>query len=160
MPFFFFFFLLRLVLLEETNNTQAPGQDTRRAPHSGRERSTHGTGTETGVGVGVGRVVSPGVAAGGAGVLPRKRCDWTGRRRKLADCGRPLTRGRASAYANACMNSSAELQNTELQPCQVLFTVLNYYDYTTEPPSIGASLLACLDGRKRTQANAGKAYSL
>ena len=29
------------------------------------------------------------MAAGGAGVLPRKRCDWTGRRRKLADCGRP-----------------------------------------------------------------------
>jgi hypothetical protein len=48
------FFLLRLVLLEETNNTQAPGQDTRRAPHSGRERSTRGTGTETGVGGGVG----------------------------------------------------------------------------------------------------------
>ena len=47
-------FLLRLVLLEETNNTQAPGQDTRRAPHSGRERSTRGTGTETGVGGGVG----------------------------------------------------------------------------------------------------------
>ena len=28
-------------------------------------------------------------SSGGAGVLPRKRCDWTGRRRKLADCGRP-----------------------------------------------------------------------
>ena len=26
---------------------------------------------------------------GGAGALPQKRCDWTGRRRKLADCGRP-----------------------------------------------------------------------
>ena len=26
---------------------------------------------------------------GGAGVLPQKRCDWTGRRQKLADYGRP-----------------------------------------------------------------------
>jgi hypothetical protein len=49
-------FLLRSVLLEETNttNNKAPGQDTRWAPHSGRERSTRGTGTETGVGGGVG----------------------------------------------------------------------------------------------------------
>jgi hypothetical protein len=41
-------------------------------------------------GRGRGREWCPGVAAGGAGVLPpQKRCDWTGRRRKLADCGRP-----------------------------------------------------------------------
>ena len=40
--------------LIETNITQAPGQDTRWAPHSGRESSTRGTGTETGVGGGVG----------------------------------------------------------------------------------------------------------
>ena len=40
--------------LIETNITQAPGQDTRWAPHSGRESSTRGTGTETGVGVVVG----------------------------------------------------------------------------------------------------------
>ena len=40
-------------------------------------------------GRGRGREWCPGVAAGGAGVLPQKRCDWTGRRRRLADCGRP-----------------------------------------------------------------------
>jgi hypothetical protein len=34
----FFVFLLRSVLLEETNITQAPGQDTRWAPHSAAER--------------------------------------------------------------------------------------------------------------------------
>ena len=49
-----FKFWQRSVLLEETNITQAPGQDTRWAPHSGRESSTRGTGTETGVGGGVG----------------------------------------------------------------------------------------------------------
>ena len=36
-------------------------------------------------GRGRGREWCPGVAAGGAGVLPQKRCDWTGRRQKLAD---------------------------------------------------------------------------
>ena len=50
----FFFFAEVSFIKEETNITQDPGQDTRWAPHSGRESSTRGTGTETGVGGGVG----------------------------------------------------------------------------------------------------------
>ena len=86
-----FFFVLRSVLLEETqqtNNTQAPGQDTRWAPHSGRERSTRGTGTETGVGGGVGSGVLAWQRAGQVCYLRRGATGPAGVG-ELADCGRP-----------------------------------------------------------------------
>ena len=77
-------------LRRKTNITQAPGQDTPRCVtlgglYTAAERIQPAE-QEQRPGEGVG--VRCGVLArreGGAGVLPQKRCDWTGRRQKLAD---------------------------------------------------------------------------
>ena len=84
-------------LRRKTNITQAPGQDTPRCVtlgglYTAAERIQPAE-QEQRPGEGVG--VRCGVLArreGGAGVLPQKRCDWTGRRQNWPTVAGPMPR--------------------------------------------------------------------
>ena len=104
-------------LRRKTNNTQAPGLDTPRCVtlgglYTAAERIQPAEQEQRpggGVGVGCGVLAR---REGGAGVLPQKRCDWTGRRQNwstmwqapcLARCGsvrtgRPLAGDSLTVY--------------------------------------------------------------
>ena len=81
-------------LRRKTNITQAPGQDSRWAPHSGREDTTRRTGTEAGVG---GRDVwCPGEGRGRGRCVTSEEVRLDRPASELADCGRPhASRGAA-----------------------------------------------------------------
>ena len=92
-----FFFAKVSSLRRKTNNTQAPGLDTPRCVtlgglYTAAERIQPAE-QEQRPGEGVG--VRCGVLArreGGAGVLPQKRCDWTGRRQNWPTVAGPMPR--------------------------------------------------------------------
>ena len=87
------FFARVSFLRRKTNITQAPGQDSRWAPHSGREDTTRRTGTEAGVG---GNVWCPGEGRGRGRCVTSEEVRLDRPASELADCGRPhASRGAA-----------------------------------------------------------------